>query len=49
MAEMRPGYKALIIFLMGFGFYILTGDVSISLLLIILFGYFEFRKKGNHY
>jgi hypothetical protein len=46
---MKPGHKALIIFLSGLGFYILTGDVSISFLLIILLSYFEFRKKGNHY
>ena len=46
---MQPGYRALIIFLGGLLFYIIIGDVSIAVLLIILLSYLEFRgKKAGH-
>ena len=49
LCKMHKGYIGLFIFLAGLGFYLLTGDVSISILLIVLLSYFEFRKKNSHY
>ena len=49
MNSMHWGYKALIIILGGLVFYLVTGDATIALLLTILLGYFEFRKKGHSY
>ena len=49
MHNMKPGYRALIILLGGLLFYVITGDISVALLLTILLSYFEFRKKGHNY
>ena len=45
---LAPGYRVLIILLGGLLFYIITGDVTIALSLVILFSYLEFRKKGHY-
>lgn len=45
-----PGYRFLIIFFGALFFYLITGDLSVAIALMVILGYLEFRKKGNsHY
>lgn len=46
---LAPGWRAMIILVAGLLFYLLVGDPSVALLLVILLGYFEFRKKNRDY
>lgn len=44
---LAPGYRALIIFFGSLFFYLLTGDISVAMALLIILSYLEFRK-GSH-
>ena len=44
---LAPGYRAIIIFVGGLLFYLLTGDMTIALSLMVLLYYLEFRKSSH--
>jgi hypothetical protein len=48
---LAPGWRAVIIFFGGLLFYLITGDISVAMAIMIILYYLEFRKKSSssHY